>query len=101
MHLEQTTSELGSITNSGLEAKALEHAEEAEQKRLETMKWNNGREAFMQRAKNCHHLLSTRAQPGVYRSPFQVVSGTVPMVDGAPIEDHLRALPSVQVGDVY
>jgi hypothetical protein len=79
-------------------ATGLEEAEKFEQQQMEEMKRRTGREAFLKRSKKCHHLVSTRTQPGVYRSPYQVASGTVPTVDGTPIEEHLRSLPCIQVG---
>jgi hypothetical protein len=83
--------------NAGLKQKSVEEAQKAEQRQMELMKWRTGREAFVKRSRNCHHLVSTRAQPGIYRTPYHLASNTVPTVDGIPIEEHLRTLPSLQV----
>lgn len=47
---------------------------------------------FVQQASKMHHLVGTRAQPGVFMSPAQLLMGTTPTFDGAPVEDHLRVL---------
>lgn len=83
--------------HSGIMESSRIEAKKAEEHALQEMKRRSGRDAFVERAKDSHHLLSTRVQPGVYRTPYQVASNSVPTVDGTAIEEHLRTLPSVQV----
>lgn len=83
--------------HSGIMESSRVEAQKAEEHALQEMRRSSGRDAFVERAKNSHHLLSTRVQPGVYRTPYQVASNSVPTVDGTAIEEHLRTLPSVQV----
>jgi hypothetical protein len=73
---------------------AAQEAEAAERQHLEQMEVRS-RAAFLKRARKLHHLVGTRLQPGVYRTPLQVASGTVPTVDGTPVEDHLRIIQQV------
>ncbi|GMH42225.1 hypothetical protein BSKO_10144 [Bryopsis sp. KO-2023] len=37
-----------------------------------------------------HHLVSTSASPGIFNSPFDIVKGTIPTVNGTPVEDWLK-----------
>lgn len=87
----------GAVEHAGLMESSRAEAKKAEEHALQELKRRSGRDAFVQRARNSHHLLSTRAQPGVYRTPYQVASNSVPTVDGTSVEEHLRTLPSVQV----
>ena len=43
---------------------------------------------FKKVTSNLHHLLSTKAQPGIYNSPY--VADNPPTAMGIPVEDHLR-----------
>ena len=56
-----------------------------EQKRKEEA----ARAEFNEIAKNLHHLVSTRATPGVYNSPF-MPTGVKPQAFNVDIETHLR-----------
>ena len=46
---------------------------------------------FWKKASKLHHLLSTSNVPGVYRSPYQALTNTVPLLDSIPVEDQIRA----------
>lgn len=46
---------------------------------------------FQKKASKLHHLLSTSNVPGIYRSPYQALTNTVPLLDSVPIEDQIRA----------
>ena len=46
---------------------------------------------FQKKASKLHHLLSTCNVPGIYRSPYQALTNTVPLLDSIPIEDQIRA----------
>ncbi len=56
-----------------------------EQEELEAMT------RFLKRSSKLHHLLSTSAVPGIYRSPYQALTNTVPLLDKTPLEDQIRA----------
>ena len=45
---------------------------------------------FEKRFGKMHHLLSTSTLAGIYRSPYQTVTNTVPLLAGTPLEDHIR-----------
>lgn len=49
------------------------------------------RKAFDDKVSRLHHLLSTTSQPGIFNSPYAVATGTVPIIAGAPVEDHLKS----------
>ena len=46
---------------------------------------------FQKRSSKLHHLLSTSAVAGIYRSPYQALTNTVPVLDKFPLEDQIRA----------
>lgn len=46
---------------------------------------------FERKAATLHHLLSTKAQPGIFNSPFSVATGTLPAIGNVPLEQHLAA----------
>ena len=46
---------------------------------------------FQQRSSKMHHLLSTSNVPGIYRSPYQALTNTVPVLSKIPLEDQIRA----------
>ncbi len=48
------------------------------------------RERFEERVGRLHHLVSTRAVPGIFSPPFEVAAGLVPVVEGLTIEEHLQ-----------
>jgi hypothetical protein len=48
------------------------------------------RAAFDAATQNLHHLVSTRAQPGVYNPPYAARMEDVPSAFGVPLETHLR-----------
>lgn len=45
---------------------------------------------FLRAVTNMHHMLSTQSRPGIYNSPFAVVSGGRPNVGGKAVEDCIR-----------
>lgn len=47
-----------------------------------------------------HHLVSTATQPGIFSSPYAVATGTLPVIMGQPVEEHLRAATKAAVGGV-
>ncbi|GAX75220.1 hypothetical protein CEUSTIGMA_g2664.t1 [Chlamydomonas eustigma] len=49
------------------------------------------RRLFDSRVGQLHHLVSTAAQPGIFNSPYALATKTVPLVLGAPVEEHLKA----------
>jgi len=49
------------------------------------------RRLFDMRVGQLHHLVSTAAQPGIFNSPYALATKTVPLVLGAPVEEHLKA----------
>lgn len=53
---------------------------------------------FWKKSSKLHHLLSTSVVPGIYRSPYQALTNTVPMLDSLPIEDQIRANRKRMVG---
>lgn len=46
---------------------------------------------FQKRSSKLHHLLSTSTVAGIYRSPYQALTNTVPVLDKSPLEDQIRA----------
>ena len=52
---------------------------------------------FFQKVDKLHHLVSTASQAGILNTPFQAVSGTLPVAGGVPVEDHIRAWHKQQV----
>jgi hypothetical protein len=55
------------------------------------------RRLFDLRVGQLHHLVSTAAQPGIFNSPYALATKTVPLVLGAPVEEHLKASFKSQV----
>ena len=53
---------------------------------------------FQKRSSKLHHLLSTSAVAGIYRSPYQALTNTVPVLDKFPLEDQIRASRKSLVG---
>ncbi|MEW5313354.1 MAG: hypothetical protein WDW38_004927 [Sanguina aurantia] len=51
----------------------------------------NARRLFDEKVSHLHHLCSTSSQPGVFNSPYNLATSTLPHVAGQPVEDHLRA----------
>lgn len=51
----------------------------------------SARAAFDEKVGKLHHLLSTQSQPGIFASPYALAAGTVPVIAGAPVEEHLKA----------
>lgn len=62
---------------SQLEAKADDEEERA-------------RKQFATAAEGLHHLVSTRAQPGIYNPPYAMGAADVPSAFNVPLEEHLR-----------
>jgi len=58
------------------------------------------REQFEQQVGQLHHLVSTRAVPGIFSPPFEVAAGLVPVIEGLTIEEHLQRACKAQVGYV-
>ena len=53
---------------------------------------------FQKRSSKLHHLLSTSTVAGIYRSPYQALTNTVPVLDKSPLEDQIRASRKKLVG---
>ncbi len=58
------------------------------------------RKLFSDKVSRLHHLVSTATQPGIFSSPYAVAAGTLPVIMGLPVEDHLRAATKAAVGGV-
>ena len=50
------------------------------------------RQRFERQASRLHHLVSTSAIPSIYSSPYAVLTGSIPLVEGVPLEEHIRTL---------
>lgn len=46
---------------------------------------------FQKHSSKLHHLLSTSTVAGIYRSPYQALTNTVPVLDKSTLEDQIRA----------
>ncbi|DBA66376.1 TPA: spermatogenesis-associated protein 17 [Trebouxia sp. C0005] len=46
---------------------------------------------FQKQSSKLHHLLSTSTVAGIYRSPYQALTNTVPVLEKIPLEDQIRA----------
>ncbi|GBF88659.1 hypothetical protein Rsub_01558 [Raphidocelis subcapitata] len=55
------------------------------------------RRAFEGALGRLHHLVSTRAAPGVFSPPFEAAAGLLPLVEGLTIEEHLQRACREQV----
>lgn len=55
------------------------------------------RRLFEDKVSKLHHLVSTAAQPGIFSSPYALATGSIPVVLGAPVEEHLKASMRMQV----
>lgn len=78
--------EKNEVVRAELEVEARRAGEEQRQLADEA-----ARKLFDQRIGKLHHLVSTAAQPGIFASPYQMATGTVPLVAGKPVEHHLKA----------
>jgi hypothetical protein len=63
-----------------------ENAAESQRQLAETA----ARKTFDERIGKLHHLVSTTSQPGIFASPYQMATGTVPVVAGKTVEQHLK-----------
>lgn len=50
------------------------------------------RQRFERQASRLHHLVSTSAIPSIYASPYAVLTGSIPRVEGVHLEEHIRTL---------
>ena len=59
------------------------------------------RQRFERQASRLHHLVSTSAIPSIYASPYAVLTGSIPLVEGVPLEEHIRSLSKGLVRRIY
>ena len=59
------------------------------------------RQRFERQASRLHHLVSTSAIPSIYASPYAVLTGSIPLVEGVPLEEHIRTLSKGLVRHLY
>lgn len=59
------------------------------------------RQHFQKTIKDLHHLVSTSATPGIFNSPYDVVNGSVYMMDDVPLEDWLRLARRAKVQVIH
>jgi hypothetical protein len=69
---------------------AMDAAHAAQIARLQSDEEARAREEFDKTTQHLHHLVSTRAQPGVYNPPYAGSAEDVPSAFGVPLETHLR-----------
>ncbi|KAA0171319.1 hypothetical protein FNF28_00810 [Cafeteria roenbergensis] len=62
--------------------------QQVEQKRDEAE--TRARKAFAKASEGLHHLVSTRAQPGIYNPPYAASPADIPSAFNVPLETHLR-----------
>lgn len=62
--------------------------QQVEQKRDEAEV--RAKQAFAKASEGLHHLVSTRAQPGIYNPPYAASPADIPSAFNVPLETHLR-----------
>lgn len=72
-----------------LRAEMEQQLKEQLQKRLDEEE-TKARAEFDRTTQQLHHLVSTKAQPGVYNPPYAATMADVPSAFGVPLETHLR-----------
>ncbi|KAG2485005.1 hypothetical protein HYH03_016208 [Edaphochlamys debaryana] len=55
------------------------------------------RRLFAEKVSKLHHLVSTGTQPGIFNSPYAIATGTLPVIMGLPVEEHLKSAMRAQV----
>ncbi|KXZ56281.1 hypothetical protein GPECTOR_1g246 [Gonium pectorale] len=55
------------------------------------------RKLFADKLSKLHHLVSTSSQPGIFNSPYSIATGTLPVIMGLPVEDHLKTAVKSQL----
>lgn len=55
------------------------------------------RRLFEEKVGKLHHLVSTANQPGIFNSPYGLATGTLPIIMGLPVEEHLKASMRAQL----
>ncbi|GFR47175.1 hypothetical protein Agub_g8868 [Astrephomene gubernaculifera] len=55
------------------------------------------RKLFADKLSKLHHLVSTSVQPGIFNSPYSIATGTLPVIMGLPVEDHLKSAVKAQL----
>ncbi|KAL3137226.1 spermatogenesis-associated protein 17 [Trebouxia sp. C0010 RCD-2024] len=91
-NFSQRKAYLAAVTESNARMRIL--AEEVQCASIRAIKEQEEQAAmaqFQKKASKLHHLLSTRNVPGIYCSPYQAVTNTVPLLDSVPIEEQIRA----------
>ncbi|PNH07657.1 Spermatogenesis-associated protein 17 [Tetrabaena socialis] len=55
------------------------------------------RRLFADKVAKLHHLVSTATQPGIFNSPYSIATGSLPVIMGLPLEDHLKGSMRAQL----
>ncbi|GLC33151.1 Spermatoproteinsis-associated protein 17 [Pleodorina starrii] len=55
------------------------------------------RKLFQDKLSKLHHLVSTTVQPGIFNSPFSIATGTLPVIMGLSVEEHLKSTLKAQL----
>lgn len=83
---------LAAVSASADELRATMAAQYEEQKATLAAEMEEEAHAhFTKTIQGLHHLVSTESSPGIYNSPFALITGGKPAVAGKPLEDHLRS----------
>ncbi|EFJ43791.1 hypothetical protein VOLCADRAFT_95923 [Volvox carteri f. nagariensis] len=56
------------------------------------------RKLFADKLSKLHHLVSTSVQPGIFNSPYSIATGTLPVIMGLTVEEHLKSTIKAQLG---
>ncbi|GLI65479.1 hypothetical protein VaNZ11_009017 [Volvox africanus] len=56
------------------------------------------RNLFADKLSKLHHLVSTAVQPGIFNSPYSIATGTLPVIMGLTVEEHLKSTLKAQLG---
>ena len=76
-------------TNKAIRIELYREAERAAESQRQ-LSDDAARKIFDDRVGKLHHLVSTTSQPGIFASPYQMATGTVPIVAGKTVEQHLK-----------
>eukprot|EP00891_Asterochloris_glomerata_P007339 jgi/Astpho2/7339/Aster-01934 len=84
---------LAAVARKNAEVKALCQQEyESALRYLQEQDEAAARQRFERQASRLHHLVSTSAIPSIYASPYAVLTGSIPRVEGVHLEEHIRTL---------
>lgn len=77
------------LTNKAVRSELNEEAKRAAEEQRQIAD-ETARKTFDERISKLHHLVSTTSQPGIFASPYQMATGTIPVVAGKTVEHHLK-----------